>query len=247
MNKIKKNIYIILILSISFINACTTLNTKNLADLKQKTFYLQKFSYSKRGLSNKTALEIMSKFPTEQILKILSNKYDINIDSSEFENVLLSGSNSELQTKGLLVPIEFIWENKNKHANAIEIEYENLPPSKGEPTDIIPQYMISLKIDGKKKVEVDGKIINKTPILVAIAEKMGYLRQNANSDNYYVSQENKSIVDLTVIETKGKKTEAKENLEAKFKQDIKNYMDTLPKEDKIKFRDNFIKFLYTIE
>jgi hypothetical protein len=247
MNKIKRNIYKILILSAFFTGSCATWNAENVADLKQKIFYLQRFSYSQRGFNSKTALEKMSKFPTEQILKILSHKYNIIIDTTEFENVILSGSNSELQTKGLLVPIEFIWENKNKHANTIEIVYENLPPSKGDPTDIIPQYIISLKIDGKKKVEVDGKIIDKTPILVAIAEKMGYLRQNAISDNYYINKETESIVDLTVIETKGKKTEAKENLETKFKQDIKNYMDVLPQEEKIKFRDNFIKFLYTIE
>jgi hypothetical protein len=247
MNKIKKNIYIILILSISFINACTTLNTKDLADLKQKTFYLQKFSFSQRGLNKKTAFEKMSKFPTEQILKILSHKYDINIDSSEFENLILSGNGSELQTRGLLLPIEFIWENKNKHANTIEIVYENLPPSKGDPTDIIPQYIISLKIDGKNKVELSGKITNRTPVLVAIAEEMGYSRQNKNSDNYYINEENKSIVDLTSIKVKEIKIEAKENLETKLKQEIKDYMDTLPQEEKIKFRDNFIKFLYTIE
>jgi hypothetical protein len=247
MNKIKRNIYKILILSAFFTGSCATWNAENIADLKQKIFYLQRFSCSQRGFNSKTALEKMGKFPTEQILKILSHKYNIIVDSSEFENVILSGSNSELQTKGLLVPIEFIWENKNKHTNTIEIEYENLSPLKGDPTDIIPQYIISLKIDGKKKVELMGKIIDKTQILASIAKGIGYLKQNENSDNYYINKETKSIVDLTIIEAKDKKIAAKENLETKFKQNIKNYMDALPQEEKIKFRDNFVKFLYTIE
>jgi hypothetical protein len=246
MNKIKKNLYMLLILSVFFISSCATWNTKDLSDLKQKTFYLQKFNYSKKGLNKKTAIDRMGKFPTEQILKILAHKCDITIDSSEFENFILSGNTSEMQAKGLFIDVEFIWENKNKHANTIEIEYENLPPSKGNVMDNIEKFTISLKINGKNKV-VFMKNIDKTQILVTIAEEMGYSRQNKDSDDYYINKENKSIVDLTAIELKEKKITVKKNLEVKFKQEIKDYMNTLPKEEKIKFRDTFVKFLYTIE
>jgi hypothetical protein len=241
MNNANKIKLLTILLALFFICSCASRNAKKWEELKDRDFYFQKFKYSEKGINKNKALEFMKRFPTGKILKILSHKYNINIDSSEFEDFLVSNKITEIKTKGLITDIEFIWQNKNKHENTIEFDYNNFLPNAmgfGEETE----YIISLEVNDRNMDTFMGKIISKTPVLVTIANNIGYSRLNENSDDFYINKENKSVVCLTSAAAMEKNIISKESI----KKEIKEFMNTMKQDEKKKFRDDIIKFLYNV-
>lgn len=243
MNKIKKNMLLILLLVLFSAGSCASRSAKEWDELKDRDFYFQKFKYSVKGIKKDQALEFMKRFPTKKIFKILSHKFNINIDSSEFENFFSSKNYSEFKTKGLISDLEFIWQNKNKHANTIELDYNTyFPTPLGFSDD--KEYIITLKVDNRGWNTFIGKIIDNRSALQSIANSIGYSRLNENSDDFYINKENKTVVCLVSPEAMEKTTISKESI----KKQIKEYINTMKQDEKKKFRDDIIKFLYsTIE
>jgi len=234
----------IIIFILIFANSCSTLNTKEVENLKDKKFYLQNFKYSEKGINKKTAFEIIEKFPTDRILQIISHKYSIIIDSSDFEEFIISENSPMLKTKGMLFDIAYIWENSNKHDNIIEIEYINYF-SDSYKTDTDKEFVISVKAGGKTVDTFMGKIIDKIPALISIAKSMDYARVDEKNDDLYLNKITKGTVSLISSNLKEKKKIAKKNSKEKIIQDIKNYLESISPDEKKKFRDEIIKFLYT--
>jgi hypothetical protein len=237
----KFNNIIICLITAFFLISCTS-STEKINKLEDRNFYFQKFRYAKKGMNKKEVFEIMKNFPTDKILKIISHKYNIPIDSSDFNDFILLDNSSLLQTKGMIFDAEYIWEN-NKHMNIIEIEY--IEPLASGPVVEEKKYLISIKANDKNLDEILCYPNDKKPILVSIAGSLGYSRQKENSDDYYVNNENKSVVNLiSVIPSATKGSKDKISKEA-VKMQIKEYVKTLSKDEKIKFRDDIIKFLYS--
>ncbi|MBN2038904.1 MAG: hypothetical protein JW864_02615 [Spirochaetes bacterium] len=142
----------------------------------------------------------MRNFPVGKLFIILSHKFDINIDSSGFGNFILSGDASQIQAKGLIFDNEFIWEDKTEHKNIISIEYREILNTDSAAPDE-KECNLLLTVNGKRVEWFRSICDSKEPLLVTIAGTLGYSRLNKDNDDYYINNENKSIVNLHTIST----------------------------------------------
>lgn len=249
MRCLKKELVSIVML-LFLISSCSAWNIKEWENIQDRNFYFQKFTYYEKGIKNKKAFEEMKNFPVDKILKIIIHKYNINVDTSEYEDFLLYENTSKIEPAGILSP--YIWENNSKNTNTIELEFRKELTSKLDYT--LLRYYIFLKTNGKTRAEFMGQLNEQTPNLVTIAKAMDYSRVNPNSDDSYVNNENKSVVDLTTGIFKNKPPEAKgdlavkagKNYPEKMKSEIKDYIKNLSPADRKKFRDDIIKYLYKV-
>jgi hypothetical protein len=242
MNKIKY--LLILIISVLFISSCTSWDIKKWNELKDRNFYFQKFMHYQKGTNKKSVFEKMKSFPTEQILKILSYKYNIIIDSSEFEDFILSENTSAMQIKGLIADVQFTWEDKNIHSNTISFEYIETMSKNGMTVDD-KEYNIIFQVNQETIESFRCIPDERKSILVNLARSLDYSRLNENSDNFYINNKNKTVVNLVSAITEQKKTKPKISKE-EIKQQIKEFMNEIPQEEKKKFRDEIIKLLYNV-
>jgi hypothetical protein len=242
MNKIKY-LLIILIINILFINSCSSWDTKKWNELKDRNFHFQKFKYFKKGINKKYVFEKMKNFPTEQILKILSHKYNIIIDSSEFEDFILSENISEMQVEGLIADVQFTWEDKNKHSNILTFEFIETMSKNGITIDD-KEYNIIFQINQETIASFRCIPDDRKSILINLARSLDYSRLNQNSDDYYINNKNKTVVNLMAAYAAEQK-KIKPKISKEFlKQQIKEYMSGISQEEKKIFRDDIIKFLY---
>ncbi len=229
-----------------FLCSCASGTVEKFNSLKDKTFYFQKLRYFKKGLDKKKAFKIMKDFPASKILKLIANKYGITADAADFEDFILSENLSAFNSDGLLFDVDFIWENKNKHSNIISIEYKQVMNSLSMFEE---EYKIIITSDGNNLETLYWVPNEKKSELENLAKCLGYSRLKDNSDDYYINDDNKSIVSLIPTkEAEEKKTKTAKNkiTREKIRQQIKEYVNTMPSEEKKKFRDDLIKFLYSV-
>ena len=85
----KKSKYLLIIVSMFLLFSCSTWNKKSWENLTNRDFYFTKFTYVRKGIDKSDAFKQMKAFPVNKLLKIISHKYNINIDSSEFNDFLV--------------------------------------------------------------------------------------------------------------------------------------------------------------
>jgi hypothetical protein len=250
MASLQKQLFFILLFMLLFIS-CSTWSKTEFEKLPDKNFNFQKFSYTQKGINGKKAFVEMKNFPTDKLLKVISHKYNISIDTSEYEDFLKFEDLSDLTITGFLNQ-EYKWENKNKNKNIIEIEYRI--DEKVQQQYFQRRYYIFIKIDGKSRTEFSGELSDKEPYLLTIAKDMDYSRVDKNSDNSYINDETKSVVDVSTGIFKNLPRESKADLTVKIgkdypdrmKNDIREYIKILSPADRKKFRDDTIKYLYKV-
>jgi hypothetical protein len=82
------SIILLLILTVS----CTTWSKKEWDELIDRTFYFQKFKYSYKGSSREHAYYFMKEFPLKEMIAMLEKKYNIKINTDDFNKFLLDGN-----------------------------------------------------------------------------------------------------------------------------------------------------------
>jgi hypothetical protein len=246
-----KNRIFFIILLIFFISSCSTWSNKEWENLQDKNFHFQKFMYSQKGINSKKAFEEIKNFPADKVLKVIAHKYNINIDTSEYEEFLAYEDISNLAVTGFLNE-NYTWENKNKNTNVIELEYRRDFLNREQYNKI--RFYIFINVNGKTRTEFLGELTEKVPFLLTIAKSMDYSRVDKNSDSSYVNNETKAVVDLTTGVFKNIPRDAKAGQEVKIgkdypdkmKNDIREYIKSLSPADRKKFRDDTIKYLYKV-
>ena len=62
---------------------------------------MQSFLIYSKGINDKIAFKMMKSFPVDKILAVLSQKYNISIDSSDYAD-FISSDTPEFEDEGLL-------------------------------------------------------------------------------------------------------------------------------------------------
>jgi len=68
------------------VSRCTVWNARQWERLENRSFHFQKFAYYLKGTDRRTAFEFMRDFPLDDALRVVGEKYSIEIDSSEFRS-----------------------------------------------------------------------------------------------------------------------------------------------------------------
>ncbi len=249
MKKIKTE-PVIIVMFLFILCSCSTWSNKEWENLQDRDFHFQKFSYFEKGVNNKKVFEEMKNFPVDKILKIITHKYGIKVDTTEYEDFLRYEDTSKIEQASIFSP--FIWGNSSKNTNTIELEFRKELTEKLDYTKL--RYYLYLKTGGKTRAEFLAQLNEKTPYLVTIAKSMDYSRVNPNSDDSYVNNGNKSVVDLTTGIFKNKPADAKTDIAIKpgkdypekMKSEIREYIKNLSPADRRRFRDDTIKYLYKV-
>lgn len=143
----------------AFFSSCTIWNARQWEDLDNRSFHFQKFTYYLKGTDRRTAFEFMRDFPIDDVLRVVSGKHSIVIDSAEFRAFMENPDNERrLKVFGIILSERFSWEAAARHANTIEFEYAN--EFVGESTDTQRRYSLIIKTDGKVRA-VYGDTVEK--------------------------------------------------------------------------------------
>lgn len=242
----KKYYWLSVFISILFLLSCSTVNNKYWENLTDRNFYFSRFLFVRKGSENAEVFKRMKDFQVNKLLKIISHKYNINIDSTDFNNFLISGDENRINATGILGKTNFTWKMHGKKDNVIELEYWNRLSL--DNVYEIREYKVFIRVQGKTKAQFLGNFMDTVPELVTIAKNMGYERVEENSDNFYVNTENNSKVDLTGIGLDIKSSTAKKDKMSKpeLKKIISDFINEMPKSDRKAFRDDLIKYLYQV-
>ncbi len=239
--KKNRNFFIIILLLVQF--SCETFQRSDLTDFRKKKFYLTKFTYFNGGINRKQAYGFMKDINLWKILAVLSHKYNINIDYSDFDIFLLSGSDSEIRVEGLIKDDEYIWEYKGKRPLSVEFEYHvAVNPAT---SDDEYKYKLIFKKGGKRIEGFYGDIFDKNDLLAVIASAAGF-KVMPQERTYFVDDQGKRIKFHRIPLNKDETVKLdRAMMERKIKDDISNYMRKLSEQEKKEFRDNLINFIYT--
>jgi hypothetical protein len=158
-------------LFISFNLSCKTWSKKDWEHLKDRKFTLSKIEVFSKGINKKTSFTYMKKIPVFKILQLLSNKYNIEIDSSSYEKFLVSGDYEKIKSSGILSDTDYVWQHPYKLNNEIIIKYqvEENEFSSGE----LKRYKIYLKSGKETRASFIGGIAKIDEILLSAAGKLG--------------------------------------------------------------------------
>lgn len=127
--------------------SCTIWNTSQWKNLQNKNFTLTRFVVYNKGGKTTGAYQLMRSFPVKKTMKIISDKYNINVNISNFTRFVNEGKADDLEVFGVLTSDRFTWEKTGKNNKVIEVEYN----MQGKETfdGMIPKYTISIKTNGK--------------------------------------------------------------------------------------------------
>jgi hypothetical protein len=244
-------ILIIFIFSISSFSSCLTWSQKNWDSLTDRTFYFKSLKYVKKSAKKEFAFQQMKNFPFDYVFKFLSHKYDIKISVSDFEKFIISGDVSRIEAKGFLSYNEFIWKENRELINYIEVEFGEI--STNNNLQLVEyEYKISIVVNGKPR----ETIFNKVPYYASVAElipaDLGYKKV---TDGIFLNKKSGKEINLATVSYKPDNssinTEIKQEVSAgnsvdNIKKDIQEYLSGKSPDEKKKFRDELVKYLYTI-
>ncbi len=237
-----------IIIGLFFISTCSTWSMKDWEKIENRNFYFSKFFIYRKGSNRQEAFDVMKNFPVREIAKIISNKYNINVDVSEFEDFIFFGNVSKIKVSGLLIESNYVWESGDKNPNTVELEY--VCKLDDQTVTEIKDFRIILKSNGKDRASFFGNLYDSDPLLVIVADRLGYSRLNKDSDDFYVNNITKEKVDLRTgpedEKTIARRKKIITNSEEQIKQQIKDYIKDMPQDKKRKFRDDIIKYLYKV-
>ncbi len=159
---------LLLILICGLYLSCTIWNTTQWKDLQNRDFYLTRFVVYNKGSNSTNAFRLMQSFQLKKTMEIISRKYNININISNFNEYIKNGKASDLEVFGVLTNDRFTWENTDRKLNVIEIEY-NL---QGKETfdGMIPKYIINIKTDGKLRAIHSDAVENVNQVPASLIE-----------------------------------------------------------------------------
>ncbi len=229
---------------LSFNLSCKTWNQKDWENLKDRNFTLYKVEVFSKGINKKISFSYMKKMQVFKILQIISNKYNIEIDSSFYEDFLASGDYESIKSSGILSNTTFVWENPSKVNNEVLIEYkvEEQEFSSGN----TKSYKISLKSGNETRAYFIGGIAKIEEMLPSFAGKLGYVHAPGKGPNVYNYEDTGK--ELVLTDKKLKVIKKEKNLEMTKSElliinMIENYIKLLPSNEKKAFKKKLIRYL----
>ncbi|MBN2039913.1 MAG: hypothetical protein JW864_07730 [Spirochaetes bacterium] len=242
----KKTKGVLLILSIVLFFSCSTWNNKSWENLEDRTFYLSEFFIEKKLSDSDEIFKLMKEFPLYKVLKLISNKYNLEVDSSEFSDFLIMNDETRLKIGGL-TGSKYTWETEKQKDNTIEIQYWYVLNERN-PAQSARSYKIYLKVKGKKRAIFEGYFIDTVPDHVIIAKGMNYSPADKKNKNLFINKDNNTTLDITDAK-KDIITVSKEDdklSKPELKKLVGDFIKDLPKSERKEFRDDLIKYLYRI-
>jgi hypothetical protein len=244
-NNISKSVFsIFLTIFISSFLSCKTWSQKDWENLKDRNFTLSKIEINSKEINKKISFSYMKRIPVFKILHILSHKYNIEIDSSHYEDFLISGDFEDIKSSGILSDTTFVWQHPDKLTNEVIIEYtvDKQEVSKGD----LKSYKISLKSRDATRAYFFGGIANIEEILASAAGKLGYERVPGKGANVFVNEDTGKEITLTAKKLTKIKKEKKIQMnqsELLIVNMVDNYIKLLPPEEKKAFKKKLIRYL----
>jgi hypothetical protein len=169
--KFKQTAVISIILSLILVSSCTTWSKKDWDELIDRTFYFQKFKYTYKGSSREHSYYFMKEFPMKEMLGLIEKKYNIKIDTTEYDKFLLDG-NFQKEVKsvsGTFLDNDFTWEAKTKQRYEIWFEYMTLFSNEGDKSLTFELEIITNK---KTRKYFFGNIFDKKNVIEKLTKKL---------------------------------------------------------------------------
>lgn len=169
--KLRQTAIISLILSVILISSCSTWSKKDWDELIDRTFYFQKFKYTFKGSSREHAFYFMKDFPVKEMTTLLEKKYNIKIDTAEYDN-FLTEANFQKEVKsltGTFLDNDFIWEAKTPQRYEIWFEYMTLFSEDGNKSLTFELEIITNK---KTRKYFFGNIFDKKNVIEKLAKDL---------------------------------------------------------------------------
>lgn len=153
------------------LSACSIWSQRKWEKLEDRKFYFNRFTYLLKGSNTKTAYDFMQIFPLSEMLQIISGKFNIEIDSTEFEAFITSKDVGKIRASGLILNDKFFWKGASLKSNEIEFEYASqfIPDS----TDIERSYALKIKVNGSVRAVFIDTVKDKEDVIKSIASKTG--------------------------------------------------------------------------
>ena len=169
--KLRHTAVISLILSLVLVASCTTWSKKDWDELIDRTFYFQRFKYTYKGSSRQHAYYFMKDFPVKEMVALLEKKYNIKIDTKDFDKFLQDG-NYQKEVKSLtdtFLDTDFIWESKNPQRYEIWFEYMTVFSNEG---DKLLSYELEIITNKKVRKYFFGNIFDKNNVIEKLTKRL---------------------------------------------------------------------------
>ena len=151
------------------VSGCTVWNARQWERLENRSFHFQKFAYYLKGTDRRTAFEFMRDFPLDDALRVVGEKYSIEIDSSEFRSFMEVPDNERrLTVFGVILSERFTWESKTVQENTVEFEYAN--EFAEDSTDTLRRYSLVIKTGGKVRAVYGDTIDTRDDVASSLSE-----------------------------------------------------------------------------
>lgn len=168
---IKKGMRFLIIAAVVSVQlSCTLWSARQWDELTDRKFYFQRFTYYLKGGNREKAFAFMRDFPVKEMLCLLSEKHDIEIDSSEYEAFISGEENrKKLKAFGILIKERFRWEASMKQANSVELVYANEFAYESEP---VRTYSVRLRVNGRLRASYGDSIENREGVIRSLRLKL---------------------------------------------------------------------------
>lgn len=152
-------------------SACSIWSPRQWEKLEDRKFYFNKFTYICKGVDTKTAYDFMQQFPLSEMLRIISGRFNIEIDFAEFEAFIAARDISRISAFGIILNDKFYWKGAAPKPNEIEFEYTNQFLT--DSTDIERSYALVIKVNGSVRAIYTDTVKDKEDVIKSIALKAG--------------------------------------------------------------------------
>lgn len=170
---VKKGMRFLIIAAVASLQlSCTLWSARQWDELKDRKFHFQRFTYYLKGGSREKAFAFMRDFPVKEMLRLLSERLDIEIDASEFESFIAEEENRRrLKAFGILIKERFRWESAKKRANGVELEYANEFAYESEP---VRTYTVRLMVNGRLRASYGDSIESREGVIRSLRLKLRF-------------------------------------------------------------------------
>ena len=219
-------------------------NHRDWQQLQDRKFYFNSFTYSHNGGSKVLAYSRMKSAPIRQILDLAEKKYSISIDSTEYENFLVSGSPSAIKASGIMIEKDFVWKGTNEDCNTVDMV---LVVALDDLEFIGYNYQFILKTNGKTRAFAQGTVKKKEMVYPHLAKQLGAdsASLSAIALTSAASLKNQSSSGRADLNSAPSYKSRQWAVEGKIKEQIDSYSRKLTPEDRKQFKDDMERFINT--
>nr|HPJ40237.1 hypothetical protein [Spirochaetota bacterium] len=222
--------------------SCTMWNHRDWQQLQDRKFYFNSFTYTHNGGSKVLAYSRMKEAPMRRILDLAEKKYSISIDSTEYDNFLVSGSPSLIKASGILMEKDFVWKGTKTGRNTVDmvlvvalddLEFNGY------------NYQFILTTNGKTRAFAQGTVKKKEMVYPDLAKQLGAdsASLSAIALTSAAALKNQSTAGPADSNSAPSYKSRQWAVEGKMKDQIDAYSRQLTPEDRKQFKDDMTRFI----